>query len=286
MTGALVMVPAHSGGMNVLLPKDRQGMPHVARFGFGIEADNPRKYPCLDDNVFTEAPTKEGICYVDLAEWEVLDLGASGTPSPAVQKLPGGVLNVSRLSQGHKVTNPKEDARSMLHLATGQPGGSAEDQCSLARWTYELPDGKDTTSELINVLNWRITDPNPQFRLRSKTDPTMVHTVQLPAPNAGKIELILAHVPRKDLGHLPPGPQADLEKIPPLRADHVDLYYDLLRHPGTGQRPDEGDRRIPEKPEPLRDKACPVTITTSVVRFAELPPSVATYACMVGTGEG
>lgn len=289
MTGALVLVPASSGGMNVMLPNDREGMPHVARLGFGIEENNPKKYPCVDDSVFSEAPTKEGICYIDLVEWEVLDLGASGAPSPAVQTLPGGVLNVSRLSRGHKASHPKEDARATLHLATGEAGGSAADQCSLARWTYQLPQEqgapKDTTSELINVLNWRITDPDRQFRLRSRKDTMVIHTVDLQMPKQRKIELILAHVPMKELGHLPPAPAATLED-PPLQADHVDLYYDLLRHPGTGERPAGADRRLPRKPEPLRNKACPVDITTWVVRAVQRPPSVATYACMVGTGEG
>lgn len=290
MTGALVLVPGSSGGMNVVLPNDRVGMPHVARLGFGIEENNPEKYPCVNDNVFSEAPTKEGICYIDLVEWEVLDLGASGGPSPAVQTLPGGVLNVSRLSRGHKASHPKEDARATLHLATGEAGGSAEDQCSLARWTYQLPQEqgapKDTTSELINVLNWRITDPDRQFRLRSRKDTMVIDTVHLQMPKKGRIDLIMAHVPMKDLGQLPPAAEATLEQNPPLQAAHVDLYYDLLRHPGTGERPAAGDRRIPRISQRLRDRACPVTITTWVLRAAEGPPSVATYACMVGTGGG
>lgn len=296
MTGALVMVPAGRGGMNVLLPKDRPGLRHVARFGFGIEENNPRRYPCVDDAVFTrppisgEPPTKEGICYVNLVDWEVLDLGASGTPSPAVQRLPDGVLDVSLLSQGHKAPNPNPGARSTVHFATGEAGASAGDQCSLAEWTYKWTNaqgGQHTeTRELINVLSWRILNPGSQFRLRSKRNSAVIHTVQLPVSEEGKIEMVLAHVPMKDLGHLPPGPEATLEQNPPQQANHIDLYYETLRRPGTGGKPGAAHRRIPQFSQSIRTKACPVAITTSVQRFMQ-PFSVATYACMVGkAGEG
>lgn len=291
MTGALLMVPG-SDGMNVLLPKDRAGMEHAPRLGFGIAKGNPEGYPCVDDPVFPSPPTEAGICYLNLEDW-IVTIGEQGLPSPAVQARPEGVVSVTRLSGGHKAPIPdiKSSYRARVVLAAGQP---VAPHCSLATWTYQpvdLQGGEQPpeTSPLINVLRWHIRNPVRELRLRRISDEAETLTIPLPEPEQGKIEVILAHVPpTPDLGHLPPTQPTTTSMGPlPQRADHFDLYYDLLRHPVSGKPVPAGPvfRRLPHTPALPLTKPCEVAITTPVEPLLKVN-SVATYACMLGWGGG
>jgi hypothetical protein len=141
------------------------------------------------------------------------------------------------------------------------------------------------TQALVNVLDWEIdglSEPTLTFR---RTNPDTVITVPLVDPQNGRIELILANIPMRDYEGLPPRAATDLETVP-NNADHVGAYYTALSD--EANRPPPGLRRpIPHTPRPITTRACPVAITVTEDKrsFIQGQAAIATYACVVGTGD-
>jgi hypothetical protein len=312
ITGLALVVPPHDNqtAMHVLLPVVPPGgvAQHVAVLGFGIGSDSSFAHRlCLNDLVFGQPARKAGICYVDLDRWSLDPFGSGGQPSPPDTRLPGGLVDVTRLAGGnHRVLIPMLDdhIRSDLVFVAGAPG----DSCALARWTFEAVNAvgqvqREERQPLLNVVDWVIRSPlRRELVFRLKTNPNSTIVAPLPNPDAnGAIELVLAHVPTADLLDLPPS-TAGLGDLPDF-ADHFDVYYDLLRVPGNPAPipPASTRRRLPHSPVPLTNAACVVGITRTVATLREtmklhvapalhiapalqVDTSLGTYACMPATG--
>lgn len=288
MTGLVMIVPPKTGqnGTRVLLtPLDTI---HKARVGFGMDSGSAHAATlCVD----TATVRRDGICYVDLNTWTLEPFGSGGTAVPSGLELPRGVLHATRFTGGlHTIPNSTPNIPQVVLLA----GWAGPTPCSLANWTYEPRDARGRllppeTRALINVLDWEIeglSQPTLVFEHRTSG---AKDTVPLVKSANGTVELILANIPKDDYKGLPPGQATSLGPLPDS-ATHVHAYYNVLRDPN--QRPANRSRRpMPREPKPITTRPCPVAITRGRTAsgaegfLVQGAAAIATYACIVGTGD-
>lgn len=308
ITGLVLIVPNQNGGADALLP-ETQDLPekHVSRLGFGIDKSDPNAaILCAHDTVFKPTtPLQRGICYVDLDEWSLDPVGQDGMPAHP-GPLPRSVFNVSEASGGkHKVHLPwvEGQLRSKISFVTGEAGALP---CALANWRYRpitdilgIPiSGFAQREPLANVVDWKIENPSSYtltFRPRKSSGPPV--TVALQPPQDGMIELLLVHIPEKELGDLPPNaprsalatssePAASAMLASDTVATHFHAYYNLLRGDEAGDSISHGNHRrvLPHKPHPEHESnyKCPIRIT-ALPRILDDNRNIGTYACMPAT---
>jgi hypothetical protein len=287
ITGLAMIVPPLLAGddVHVVLPKPKGVGDHVALLGFGI----PREHLVFDDlcvgGDFGKRARRAGICYVDLTRWTLGSFGGGGQP-PTTTNLPpverSGLLNATAIAGGlHRVYLPRanDSRRAGVAFRSGELGPA----CKLARWRYRPLDATGTPGDaredsLANVATWRVgnlVSPRLEFTRNSRK----VTVDLLP----GVTGVLLAHIPTSERKDLPPG--RPTQSGSGSKA-HFNPYYDLLSRSaakGTGI-PNETKHRPLLQMVGARDTACEVVITTISGR-SEGERSVATYACMVATGE-
>lgn len=263
ITGLLLVVPPKTSGAvtNVLVPKRAS---HSALFGFGIDPANPPAANfCANPPVAPPGATAKGMCYVNLADW---DLGALGAPPPstnpvALEKF--GLINVTQGSGGGKkvVLN---DIRHLLTSLVALNTGSPTDDCSLALWTYR-PNGKPAETLFIsNVLHWDMSlADTTHFVFTRKAAPHDTVLVPIVAKTGQRTEVVLANVPEHDVPDLPPaqgGSTASNTMKPGDEAKDFDVFYDLLGVPAATPGIDPR-RPLPRLEVSASSVACPVSIS-------------------------
>jgi hypothetical protein len=286
MTGILLIVPPDRPGdsVHVLLPNAR-GEDHVALFGFGV-AGIPWPASCVSVTTpFGKRAHDAGICYVDLDVWTLQPLGAGGQPAtPTLASIPpgekSGLLNVTALSGGkHTVHFPLDTTRFRTEVVL--LAGEVERTCKLAHWAYHYwrwPGyrGPRHTDSLANVVYWQMQTSAPlEFRNHSSGE---IVTIPL---QPGEMNMVLAHVPREEMYHLPPG---KANGVTVANTAHFQPYYSLLSEDPREDYIPSGSRRR-RVPRSLGGKSIPCTVTINVGARVEGGRSIGTYACVVSTGE-
>jgi hypothetical protein len=284
LTGLLLAVPPKQAGdsMDVLLPTATHDSAHSARLGFGGDSTA----------ICQEYYGNERICYVDLAKWSVAAIGSGGSPTDLSRtRFPAGVVNVTQGAGGiHHPMLPPDAAEVAAHVQflAGQPIGTP---CSLASWRYGpasqtgQPHPNPPTLELANVVNWGIRYPRNQpfqlvFTARDGSGTTETRTLV----TADTVRVVLANVPTGELRHLPPNAAGAATNAPDSLV-HFHDFYKLLRHQGTGQRPEQAFRPLPRYVASLEPN-CRVTITSQTLdkRAVVAIGGIKTFGCVVGEG--
>lgn len=286
ITGLAMIVPPAVAGddVHVVLPKPRGVGDHAALLGFAI----PREHPVFNDlcvgGDFGKRARRKGICYVDLTKWTLGSFGEGGQPSTTVELPPverSGLINVTAVAGGlHRVHLPR--ANNSRRAGVAFRAGELGPACKLARWSYRPVDatgtaGAQRNDSLANVVTWQIRELTSPRLVFKKTRSVTVELIP------GVTTMLLAHIPTRERKDLPPG---EPKGVGSGSRAHFNPYYDLLSRSaaaGTGI-PDEPKRRPLPAAVGARDKPCEVVITTVSFR-SEGARSVATYACMVASGE-
>jgi hypothetical protein len=284
MTGLLLVVPPRSGGfsLDVLMPYVSD---HAARLGIGVAKVDPnRPADFCNDEGFPSPPSKEGICYVDLGAW-ILEPFGTGTPAPPIAKLPAGLLNVTRLSGGdHGTIGTTAQQPVAAHVQF--PSGRAAAPCRLASWAHKRAGALFASRDaLVNVMEWRVIAPTTRelvFRHKQRGD---VFRVPLPA-RRGRIELVLAHIPRTSLVELPhekrEGESAPTSPSPQeTTAEHFRAFYGMLQDESSIPL---DKRRVPYEPHD-RGESCTIAVTPFEVGFLPIVTSPRTFSCMMATAD-
>jgi len=287
MTGLLLFVPPKTspGPTNVLLPLSPPGEKHLALLGVGIDPGSeyiPRL--CLN---YQDAIDK-AICYVKLDEWSLDPIGTGGTTVTLGDLASLGAVNVTAGSGGpHRVDMGKLDARirSQVVLNGGKPGKS----CPLGLWTYQPPGQSQPDSvPSANVMRWELTLPEDyELVFRLKANPNSTIRLPLVADGQGHVDLLLAHLPEKELKDLPPtqGTTTEIPPSPHTAPKHFHAFYELLSTPGS--QPGQ----VTSMTDPLFERAtsngqpCVVNVTSPLWRALQVPPGVRTFACVPASAE-
>jgi hypothetical protein len=251
---------------------------HMAWLGFGFEELTEEQLGlCQPDSVYIDA----GICYVNLDVWTLEPFGGGGTPWSKPHTLPPEVLNVTRLAGGHKVHLPSitTDLRARVVLRAGSPG----ETCRLANWTFEEA-GETKRAPLANVLDWEIKNLSDRTLVFTGQD----KTIRVSLPATGDVHLVLAHVSKPEVKHLPPARPGTVSKAVVVVAPHFDSFYELLRSPDSSKEPlppMDPRRKHPGGGRAIRTKACSVRVSDSRKSFDELHWGIGTIACMVASAD-
>lgn len=291
MTGLLLIVPPTTGNeLKVYLPRNVGG--HAARLGFAVPQGVTLPTNFCDNGGTAAHP--DTICYVNLKHWTLAPVGAGG--SPATTTLAGmppvstsGLLSLTEISGGDYRVFPTHAGKKSHPPVTFLSGQLVDSlACKLAEWTYTPVDQQGMpqpaqTHRLANVLVWEmmaLDTPSLVFERQGQS------AVRVPLP-PGETWLLLAHIPAGELRHLPPG-EADSV----ISSTHADLHplYDVL-----GRSNSEADslqrgsmhRRIPGL---VAGDTVPCRVVLSSMgqksRDKDGIKSMATYACMPGSGSG
>lgn len=277
ITGLMLVVPTHGGRTHVLMPKvTRHPDPHVARFAFGLsEADRDL---CR--------PYRNGVCWVDLKDWRMEPIGAGGQPK-ASRPFPDTIVNVTRATGNRhrvKLDTPEQELEAQLRFEAGTLRGTP---CSLARWRYKPVGQTDSvTTPFANVIQWEIRHPRaepPTLRFIRRSD-SLRKSVRLGTTLSGRVHVLLAHVPEKELPFLETGQSTS----GPDDKEPLQHLYDLYKHLRDQAAQQATNPPIPVFAGHIQD-SCDVTITP-FTREKRLVPlafdGVKTYGCVVGTGGG
>jgi hypothetical protein len=252
---------------------------HYARLGFPLAV--PDAELCVKH--------VDGICYVDLENWEIQPLGArGGRTEPAQTRIPTQVVNVTRMAGSNYRAHlglKKGDVRSHVVFETGRVTGTP---CGIGRWTYPpgSPDAGDTAT-FANVIEWRIRYKRGEpFAMTFVNSTGLTKSVSL--ITAKDTWVLLAHVQLDDLLELPPE-QPTAAQAPAVNSplDHVDDYYDLLRHHTANTPPGAANRPVPTFHSPTGVPYCRVSVTKAGINYYPLALyGIKTYGCVIGSGEG
>lgn len=286
MTGLLLIVPPTQ-----ILPKTHIVFPrvskHAALLGFGADSSSL----CVN--------FRGGICYVDLETWTVQPIGAGGAVTNINDiGLPSDVANVSRGAGGeYKVDIPGIQALIRRQVVF-ETGGIAGTPCALARWTYRPVNalGQPQTAQTLaipNVLNWVVRYPADRpFKLTFVQGGGAPVDVPLEAVINDSIFVVLAHVPAVEVDSLPPATPGPASATPPARIEHFHDFYNLLRKSGQVASPPGTHRPLPQLPDTISPRLCPVRVTTLVTDTVTGREQVLTegggtktYGCVVGSAE-
>jgi hypothetical protein len=291
LTGLILIVPPNQKGAatNILLPI-KPG--HSALLGVGYDLAKPPTIAdfCRDGGLAPPGAMAAGICYVDLAKWDVAALGDLPATTNPVDMEQFGALNVTQGSGGRKVVlkDIRDQLTSLIVFNTGEP----KETCSLGRWMFKPNGGKEQPHELANVIMWDMTLPSGTELVFTRKDaPHEVVRMPLIAfPGSGGVELVLAHVPAKDVADLPPTPGGAPNTPVPGKGDPApdfDAFYNLLGLTPATPNTD------PQRPLPKFDDVVGSSSSGCKVHVSnKLAPTdtvaiigVKTYACMPASAE-
>lgn len=287
MTGLLLIVPpaADGGEVIVALPNHAD---HVAWFGFGMGLDSVDYAAKLcDTRPHASYARSKGICYVDLETWQLDPLGQGGTETTDTgQTLPADLMNVTTLSGGEHFVHRSDSGgrRATVFFRAGRPGN----RCSLARWDMRRFDAQTGTPVpinqhlLVNRLDWEIGGQFPR-KLFFTSKSGQRDSAALAGGSAGRIGVILAHIPTGELPSLPP--EQAINVAQPDTAYHFAAYYDLLQTPAGQPLPPEPLRRsLPHGRKAVGLPHCNIQITRA--NFVPSPASLHTYGCVLARADG
>lgn len=268
MSGLLLIVPSRTPGEKThIVLSSATG--HKALLGFGLPAATPR----AEDLCFRQY---DDVCYVNLRDWSVDEIGTGGTPTTVTSMENRGLINVSSGSGGHPVKLGAVPPRRMVVLASGDPVRA----CALASWRFtEYGSASMTTDSLANVIDWQITWPRGSpFRLRFRGKGTPIDVELVPGPSR-MLNLLLVNIPNGEVGSLPP--RSEHVGLGGTDASHFRRFYDDVDK--VSDTPDTDlQRQIPHFAG-SKHHLCSVYVSTSKA-FVEINASYGTYACMPATG--
>jgi hypothetical protein len=264
LTGLLMIVPPNPGTIgptHVLMPEPEfpDRLNHVAVIGF---RRNDSAQHC-DEN------SGRDFCFVRMDGWALDPL-----PGRSSQvDLPHSVLDLTHGSGGRRVHRdhfgrnaPRDSLRSRMTFG----GGGVTDTCQFGQWRFD-PVGNSPAERLwlSNVVEWTIRDiPQTHLRLvrRRFGGGSEQPLVTLTPDRSGRIELLIAHVPRDAWGAF----QRNLLNLAPMRQNQVSMpggsptatsaNTDIAHFRSFYRLLDRArERRLPSNPDE-RDEGCPMMI--------------------------
>jgi hypothetical protein len=265
--GATVVL--HLTGMLLLVPDGtmmRVRVPNVANhssvLGIGIGSEPPEGL-CIND------PNPVGVCFVDLAVWDVEDFGAGG--GEINTSLPSEILDFTKHWKHNAKPQPGSEAMvGEIRLLSGRHGTA----CSLMKWYFRPSGSSEDSASFANVLQWEVTGLTaPVIRVRRKSHVQGDKTpISIPIPIVqGTGQVVLANLPSGSFGELPD--QTGTSSAEPIKATEIGEYHKLTNAPADNP------------PIPYRNP-CQVGVT--------LPPgglhpldlrSPRTFSCMLATAQ-
>jgi hypothetical protein len=271
LTGLILMVPRKPDGRptEVLLPVPVDS--HIAVIGFIHE----------NDSALCTYKYQGGICYASLAEWSLAAIGTGGEPDDNEVRLPRGLVNVTRGSGGHTAKFPDVDERirSRITLLAGQV---RDEPCSLGSWSYGPANGPSEILPLVNMLTWDI-----QYPTRNSVELVFHHRASAHSakrvtllPDAGDVNILIAHIPVSDAGQLPPNRPTTLPSAPTTNDTpaHFHHYYDVIAA-------DYSKRPLPRFVSPQNQRPCSATIKATFDKGnVQGLVSLGTYSCVMASG--